>query len=174
MMRDDFDLSALKKKKNKRVNSRTKGNAFERKVAATLNTRFNTDEFCRSPGSGAFATTHSLPEHLQIYGDLITPKNFRFIIECKKGYNKEKLCDFFREKSEVRSFIRQALRDSRKANKAFLIVFQQDRSVVLSIFKKEELRYDMLKDWIEWDEYCIAPLDQVLTIDDSAFFETEA
>ncbi len=173
-MRDDYDLSPLKSKKKKRVNSRTKGNTFERKIAITLNSRFNTDEFCRSPGSGAFATTHKLPKHLQIYGDLITPRNFRFIVECKKGYNKEKLCDFFRQKSEVRSFIRQACRDSREANKPFLVVFQQDRSIVLTIFKANGFNYPHLKDVISWEDYIITPLDQFLTMDDSFFFQTEA
>ena len=56
-MEDNYDLSKLKSKK-KRKNSRAKGNAFERKIAETLNKRFNTKEFCRTPGSGAFATSH--------------------------------------------------------------------------------------------------------------------
>ena len=65
-------------KKKKRVNSRRKGNAFEREIAKLLNTRFNTTDFCRSPGSGAFATTHLLPQYMKVYGDLITPENFNF------------------------------------------------------------------------------------------------
>ena len=87
----NFDLTSLIANKKKRKNSRTKGNSFERKVSHILNTHFNTTEFMRSPGSGAFSTTHKLPDHLKFSGDLITPKNFRFIIECKKGYNKENL-----------------------------------------------------------------------------------
>ena len=85
-MNDNYDLSNLRKKP-KRKNSRTKGNTFERQIAKALNDRFDTTEFSRSPGSGAFATTHSLPDHLKIYGDLITPQKFKFCIECKKGYN---------------------------------------------------------------------------------------
>ena len=163
----------LKSKKKKRVNSRTKGNTFERKIATTLNSRFNTNEFCRSPGSGAFATTHSLPKHLQIYGDLITPQNFKFTIECKKGYNKENLCGFFKENSDVRSFIRQATRDSIKSNKPFLVVFQQDRKTILSIFKKEDLNYKILNDYIEWSKYIICPFDQLLKLEDSIFYSIE-
>ena len=89
IMEDNYDISKLKKKK--KVNSRTKGASFERQIATMLNKRFNTKEFSRTPGSGAFATTHNLPEHLKLHGDLITPKNFRYCIECKKGYNKENL-----------------------------------------------------------------------------------
>ena len=55
--------------KKKRINSRRKGNAFERKMASQLNERFGTKEFARTPGSGAYATTHqNLPEHLKILG----------------------------------------------------------------------------------------------------------
>jgi Holliday junction resolvase len=74
-MKDNYDISKLNKKK-KKVNSRAKGSTFERQIAKILNERFNTSEFSRTPGSGAFATTHSLPDHLKIYGDLITPQNF--------------------------------------------------------------------------------------------------
>lgn len=133
-IQDDFDLTSLIANKKKRKNSRTKGNSFERKVAGILNEHFNTTEFMRSPGSGAFSTTHNLPEHLKFSGDLITPKNFRFIIECKKGYNKENLGSAFNNKSDLLNFIRQADRDARKIHKEFLIVFQQDRKDILCIF----------------------------------------
>ena len=60
-MEDNYDFSKLKKKK--KVNSRAKGSTFERQIAKLLNNRFNTTEFSRTPGSGAFATTHSLPDY---------------------------------------------------------------------------------------------------------------
>ena len=73
-------------KQKRRVNSRSKGNRFERKIAKLLNERFETKEFCRTPGSGAFGTTHaSLPKHIKVHGDLITPEKFKFVIECKSG-----------------------------------------------------------------------------------------
>ena len=60
-----------------RVNGKRKGASYERQLAKKLNLRFNTKDFSRTPGSGAFATTHTLPKHLQIHGDLITPENFK-------------------------------------------------------------------------------------------------
>ena len=136
-IQDDFDLTSLIANKKKRKNSRTKGNSFERKVCHILNTHFNTTEFMRSPGSGAFSTTHKLPEHLKFSGDLITPKNFKFIIECKKGYNKENLGSIFNPKSDLMDFIEQANRDARKIQKEFLLVFQQDRKDILCLFSRE-------------------------------------
>ena len=128
-MKDNFDLDKLRKKTGKkRINSKAKGSRFERKIAEFLNKRFNTTDFCRTPGSGAFATTHSLPGHLKIYGDLVTPKNFRYIIECKSGYNKEGICNLFKSNSIISDMIAQAKRDSEKSSKKFLLIIGQDRS----------------------------------------------
>ena len=130
-MEDNYDISLLKKKK--KVNSRTKGSTFERSIAAQLNDRFKTSDFSRTPGSGAFASTHKLPEHLKIYGDLITPKNFKYCIECKKGYNKESLYSLMNYSSDFWNFIDQCQKDSDRANKSPLIIFKQDRQPTLAI-----------------------------------------
>lgn len=131
-MKDSYNLDALvKKSKGKRINSKNKGNTFQRKIAKMLNEKFGTTDFAPTPGSGAFATTHNLPKHLQIYGDLITPLKFKYVIECKKGYNKENLGSFFDPKSELQSFWKQCCRDADKAGKAPLVIFQQDRKNIL-------------------------------------------
>jgi Holliday junction resolvase len=130
-MEDNYDFSALKKKK--RVNSRAKGSTFERSIAKILNDRFKTTEFSRTPGSGAFATTHSLPDYLKIYGDLITPLNFRYCIECKKGYNKENLYSLFNYSSDFWKFVEQCEKDSEKCQKIPMVIFKQDRQKTLAI-----------------------------------------
>lgn len=130
-MKDDYDISALKRKK--KVNSRTKGSTFERNIAKLLNERLKTTEFSRTPGSGAFATTHSLPDHLKIYGDLITPINFKYCIECKKGYNKESLYSIFNYSSDFWGFVNQCQKDSEKCSKLPLVIFKQDRQPTLAI-----------------------------------------
>lgn len=130
-MDDNYDISKLKKKK--KVNSRTKGSTFERDIAKILNKRFSTTEFCRTPGSGAFATTHSLPAHLQVHGDLITPQNFKYCIECKKGYNKENLYSLFNYSSDFWKFIDQCEKDANKSGKFPLIIFKQDRQKTIAI-----------------------------------------
>jgi hypothetical protein len=126
-MKDNYDVSKLTVKKKGRINSKAKGGRFERKIADLLNERFQTKEFCRTPGSGAFATTHSLPEYLKIYGDLIVPKGFKFIIECKSGYNKEGICNIFNSNSIISDMIAQAERDSIKCSKNYLLIIGNDR-----------------------------------------------
>tara|TARA_R110002051_G_scaffold242280_3_gene302642 strand:+ start:2257 stop:2778 length:522 start_codon:yes stop_codon:yes gene_type:complete len=130
-MEDNYDISELKKKKRK--NSRAKGSTFERQIANTYNDRFNTTEFSRSPGSGAFATTHNLPDYLKIYGDLITPQNFKYCIECKKGYNNQNLYSLYNYSSEFWGFLEQCQKDSDKCGKIPMVIFKQDRQPTLAI-----------------------------------------
>jgi len=173
-MRDVFDKSKINPRKQKRVNSKVKGNSFERKICKLLNSKFNTKEFCRSPGSGAFGTTHNhLPEEFKVYGDLITPKNFKFIIECKKGYNSESIGNFFKPNSQLRKFTRQAEKDAKKSGREAMIVFQQDRSLILVITKENTfpntLEHITYKD--KSNSYNIHILDDLLLLDNYYFFE---
>lgn len=71
--------------------AKLKGNSFERDVALLLNTLLDTQEFSRAPTSGAFFGKSNAfkkagaSEHakLTLAGDLTTPADFRFTIECK-------------------------------------------------------------------------------------------
>lgn len=166
-MRDKCDISKIKSR-GKRVNSRTKGNSFERKICTILNKRFNTDYFNRSPGSGAYATTKVLPKEYQIHGDLITPVNFRFSVECKKGYKNINIDSLLNKKSELWKFIDQAINDSKKSNKLPLIVYQQDRRDILilaqeGVFVKTKKRISFLG----WE---IHTLTDALSFEDSQWF----
>ena len=172
-MEDNYDISALKKKK-KKINSRTKGNTFERQVAKILNERFNTTEFSRTPGSGAFATTHQLPDHLKIYGDLITPINFKYCIECKKGYNKENLYSLYNYSSDFWKFIDQCQKDSDKCGRLPMVIFKQDRHPILAIVPSNIL-YNS-SNYIEISRdgeriYRIYPLEHILKEQLYAWFD---
>lgn len=136
-MNDNYDISALKPKK-KRINSKKKGNKFELDVAKLLNSRFDTKEFERSPNSGAYATTHNLPEHLKLYGDLITPLLFKYTIECKKGYNDISFYHFLNNDSPLFwDLVTQSEKDSEQSNKPMLLVIKQDRKKILAVIKED-------------------------------------
>lgn len=172
-MEDNFDLSKLKKKK--RLNSKNKGNTFQRKVAGLFNERFKSTEFCPTPGSGAFATTHTLPDYLKIHGDLITPKDFSFCLELKFGYNKENLGSLFNSKSEFWSFIDQVNRDSKSAKKEPLLIFRQNNRSTLCVLKSySNLNLDCLKPYIKIirvnEEYIITELSNLFQLEDKFFF----
>ena len=173
-MNDNFDLKNLKKKKAGRINSGAKGRGFERKICKILNERFKTKEFNRAPGSGAYATTHAIPDEYKIYGDIITPKNFKFCIECKKGYNGIKISDIFNKKSKFWEFIEQSEKDAKKSEKEPLIIFQQDRQNILCItnssygfgYLKE---YTIIHPSTKENSYILTKLETYLELNDYYF-----
>jgi len=173
-MKDDFDVTPLKKKK--KVNSRAKGNRFENKIAKILNERFDTKEFCRTPGSGAFATTHTLPEYLKVYGDLITPEKFKYVIECKKGYDGEQVSDLLNPKSTISNMIDQAHRDSKKSSKKFLLIIGQNRQEPVAITNQTDLPVKgwMFRGYIDDLEIAMFKMCDLLCVEDSHFFLDDA
>lgn len=169
-LEDDYDVSQLKKKK--RINSRTKGNSFENRICKVLNERFNTEEFCRSPGSGAFGTTHKLPKHMRVHGDLITPEKFKHIVECKKGYKDKDLFDLFKPKSFLHQTIRQAEQDVRKSGAdSFIIIWAKDRTKPLAIVN--EFFFNIEEGLILDGKYLITTLENLLKLSDDYFFSKE-
>tara|TARA_R110002020_G_scaffold316683_1_gene531955 strand:+ start:1407 stop:1925 length:519 start_codon:yes stop_codon:yes gene_type:complete len=149
-----------------RVNGKRKGAAYERQLAKKLNLRFDTKDFSRTPGSGAFATTHKLPKHLQIHGDLITPENFKFVIEAKRGYE-IKMEDLWNPKSNFYKFIEQARRDGRAGNKPWLLIYKKDRQKDIVIC---EHKFEMNERALIKGKFNIYLLEDVLKLDTSHFF----
>ena len=171
-MKDNYDLTQLRKKP-RRKNSRNKGNTFERNIAKLLNDRFKTEEFSRSPGSGAFATTHKVPDHLKIYGDLLTPQKFKFCIECKKGYNNQNLYSLYNYSSEIWKFIEQSEKDSEKCSRLPMVIFKQDRQPTLAIIPswiqvEGELKYIEIH---KNKTYRVYLFDELLKCWDSMWFD---
>ncbi len=166
--KDPNDILNLENKvyKKPRINSRAKGSTFERSLAKKLNARFNTKDFSRTPGSGAFATTHQLPKHLQIHGDLITPENFRFVIEAKRGYD-IKFEDIWKSKSDLYSFIEQASRDGESSGKPWLLIYKKDRQKECVI---SEYKFPINEKAFIRGAYYLYLLEDVLALKDEVFF----
>ena len=173
-MEDNYDLSNLRSKP-KRKNSRAKGAAFENKVAKILNERFDTKEFARTPGSGAFATTHTLPKHLQIQGDLITPQTFRYIIECKKGYNEQGLHSLLDYDSKIWEWVSTMERDAHAAQKSPILLMAQDRKPIVCILEFDKSLGDTSNPYSilhgERKTYMMLYLDDLLTQPDHFFLQ---
>lgn len=120
-------LEKLQSEIPKKKNSRRKGNNFENKICKILNERFKTEEFSRTPGSGAYATSHKLPSHLVIYGDIITPQAFKYFFECKKGYNNFGIHDLLNSKSLFNQMLEECETIKAKNKKDFIFILCQDR-----------------------------------------------
>jgi Holliday junction resolvase len=169
-MQDNYDISKLKRKKKK--NSKKKGSTFENDIAKIFNERLGTKDFARTPGSGAFATTHSLPEHLKIHGDLISPLNFKFCIECKKGYPKENLYSLYNDSSEFWGFLKQSQKDADKSKKVNMVIFKQDYRPTLAIIPTWVETSKVTKFIIcniDGKEYRICLFDEILQEPDEFF-----
>ncbi len=169
-MEDNYNLENLKTKK--RINGKRKGNKFENDLAKILNKRFDVKEFSRTPGSGAYATTHNLPDYLTIYGDLITPQYFKFVIESKRGYNSFNLYDLYDDTSIIFNFLGQCEKDSEKAKKESLVILKQDRKKILAALKTDLLEGQLTNiiTFGECGEYCLVLLDDLLGLPNTFFF----
>lgn len=116
------------------MNSKNKGNSFERKIAKELSGRFEaltglTDAFRRNIDSGSFfgasnqkrIDSHGT-ENAQ-FGDIITPSTFRFCVECKHYKTPPSMKALV--KQEWKTFddwIGQAQQDAANAGKDWLLI----------------------------------------------------
>jgi len=165
-------LEKLKSETPKRKNSRRKGLNFENKVCKLLNERFKTEEFSRTPGSGAYATTHKLPEYLKIYGDLICPKNFLWTVETKKGYNNFFLHDLLNKTSQLGEMLEECERVEKVSRKPFIFIICQDRRPALAFIKRDLIGIVTHLETLQVRQYVCLTLEDLLKFEDSFFIAT--
>ena len=111
------------------INSKQKGNSWERSVCKILKERFSGRDFSRVPTSGAFfgktnKEKRSLAEDNVkevLSGDIICPSDFRFSVECK-SYADISFWDLFNESSDLHSWIKQCKEDAEFVNKVPLLI----------------------------------------------------
>lgn len=116
------------------INSRNKGNTFERKICKQLTDAFGV-EFIRTPHSGAFATIHKKVESIQEMQSDITYDHNKFrwfkVIECKHYNTIRVYPDLWNPKSEIRKWIAKLEADV--PDKDWLLIFQQNRSEAMAL-----------------------------------------
>ena len=160
------------------MNSKNKGNSFERKMANTLSKKFEpvynkTQAFRRNPDSGSFfgglnetrvATHHEASAH---FGDIIVPPDFKFCIECKHYKDPPLLAAFLTQSiSQWDKWIEQATADARKANKDFLLIIKYNRVPEIVITENN------LYNGLPYKEYWVSQLTTVLSKPNSDFIES--
>jgi hypothetical protein len=118
------------------MNSKNKGNTYERKISNLLSGRFklllNEDKgFRRNPDSGSYfggsnsakLQTHNLD--YAVFGDIICPKNFKFTIECKHYKSPPTFNSLINRKITAwDEWIDQAVQDAQSAGKKPLLIFK--------------------------------------------------
>ena len=118
------------------VNGKSKGAAFERKIANLLSAHFEpvtgiAQSFRRNADSGSFfggsnqkrISTHDL-DHAN-FGDLICPKNFAFSIECKFYKSGPTFASIVKGKvPQWDEWIKQAKQDAHNSGKSMMLIIK--------------------------------------------------
>jgi len=157
------------------INQKKKGSRGELELVHIFNERFG-GGFKRSANSGADTgktnygkiSQLNLDEEqiIDLSGDLITPRNFKFIIE-SKAYSSVDFWELFNRSSNLNSFVEQVEFDANKTKRQPLLIIKYNRKPRLA-FLKEKIKDKYI---FEWKEYYCYYLDALLEEDDKFFFK---
>lgn len=172
---DDFvnDEDILAKKKPKKVDGKKKGNRTELDLTKLLNVRFGTG-FSRSVGSGNRWSQASLPQHAKnvFSGDLVCPKNFKFVIESKGGYDSIDMSSIFvRGNSELDNFLSQVTKDSERCGRKPLLCWKKTRKPWLAFVHTKELAGHKFKYKLQYGKWSAVALEYLLELEDAFFLD---
>lgn len=130
-------------KKKKRVDGKSKGDRTELNLCKMLTKHFG-EEFSRALGSGSrWSQVGQLPEHAKktLSGDICVPEGFRWVIECKGGYeddiNLTNVCDG--KIARLDEFIEQVERDANYCGRLPIILWKRNRKPWLAIVRQQDL-----------------------------------
>lgn len=161
------------------VNSKQKGNTFERKIAKSLSERFAaktglTDAFRRNIDSGSFfgktnqtrIETHGTEN--ACFGDLMAPSGFVFSIECKHyktppSFNAIMKQDY----KQLDEWISQSKQDALNAGKRWLIIIKFNSVEEFVVLDDPDTTGAI----ISYKGSSFIPLKKFLTRPDDFFFE---
>lgn len=171
---DQFIDDILSNRRNKKINSKKKGNRNELELSKILTKRFNKG-FSRSVGSGnRWSQTAYLPKHAQkvFSSDLVVPSEFKFALEVKGGYNGIDLNSIFlRGNSDLNQFLSQAYKDAKRAEKKPLLAWKKDRKPWLVFILTEDLSGgEEFKYKFVYQKWTAVALDDFLKLSDDFFF----
>ena len=116
--------------------SKTKGNKFENDIVKAFNELHETEEFRRTPNSGAMmgrsnaAKFSGLSESVQrtLSSDIITPEWYPFAIECKHYGDKPNYAAIIKEHdTTLDHWIGEAMFDAINQNLHMMLCFKTDR-----------------------------------------------
>ena len=161
------------------MNSKNKGNSFERKIANRLSVRFELitgikQSFRRNPDSGSFfggtnqkrTITHNIEK--ASFGDIICPGNFVYNIECKHYSKSPSFSSILSQNvKQLDDWIKQAEQDSKNINKKLAIIIKYNN--VEEFVLVDELISN--KGHITYKNYFLITLTHFLDLPDNIFFK---
>lgn len=162
--------------------NKAKGNGFENETAKFFNTIFNTTEFARTPGSGAWMGRSHAQKRIGVAeaakdtlrGDLITPPNFPFIVECKINTNNPSYNNIIgTNDAKLDGWISEVEYDAEQSGSKFpLLVFKTPRKGTYIAIPSNYLSIkginldDHLSFYLKYDKYFIVSKENFEKIKD--------
>ena len=164
------------------MNSKEKGNNFERKTAKMLSDRFAektgiTSAFKRNIDSGSFmggnnqnrTTTHDMDK--AEFGDIIAPRSFIYTIECKHYKSAPSFSQIMSQScATLDEWIAKAEQDSKNASKKMSVIMKFNNVKEAVLLKQ---LFGDLASIMRYKEYHIVPLVDFLRQNDTYFFVEE-
>ena len=140
--RDIDDILANLKKPKEKVNGKDKGNRTELNLCKLLSEHFN-DTFTRSVGSGNRGWQVQLSDQAkQVFsGDICVPETFKWVLECKGGYEKDINLNVLDGggNSRIDEFIVQVTHDAGECKRLPMICWKRNRKPWLIMLRQEDL-----------------------------------
>ena len=180
---DDFefmevdDLSKKKEKPKKKVDGKSKGDRTELHLCKLLADHFG-EVFSRALGSGSRDKQVNLPDHAKkaLSGDICVPEFFKWIIECKGGYEDDmdawNIVDG--QLTQLDKFIEQVSRDADYTKRKAILCWKRNRKPwVAGIKSVDLLGVDLAKEFpcrIIYGEWVLISLEKLLSVTSRDFW----
>jgi hypothetical protein len=165
------------------INSKNKGNTFERKIANVLSKRFSEitnipNSFRRNPDSGSMfggrnkikVTTHDLDK--ACFGDIIGPANFRYNVECKHYRQAPSFASLLIDET-VRDWdvwIAQATQDCLNSGGQLAIIVKYNNTKEIVILAVLPANVPCI---LTYKGHFVVPLERFLACPDAQFFRLD-
>lgn len=167
------DILSETNESKKRVKGKSKGNRTELNLCKFLTNKMGYD-FVRSVGSGNRWSQANLSETAkQVYsGDICVPEGFKWVIECKGGYEDDmNLTNVCEGVACLDGFIEQVKKDSEYCGRKPIILWKRNRKPWISMVRLEDMP-DMasLDAYIYYKGWVIIHFDKLLEITEKEFW----
>lgn len=168
---DDFEIDDLVKnnreKKGKRMNSKKKGNRGELELCKVLSKRFAPREFSRTIGSG---NRWSQVRYVKkdFLGDIVCPDGFKFVIECKHGYDIDLHHLMDRKNKQLDDFLKQAADESSRSGLPSILCWKKNNYPWIAFIDRADS--ESLDVGFIYGRWMALSLNRLLELPDEFFF----
>lgn len=157
----------------KKINCGSKGKRVERDLVKLFNEQWG-ESFSRTVGSGnRWSQVSQLPKHAQdtFSGDLVTPENFLFVVECKGGYDDVDLNSVFvGGHGQIDDFLEQAAFECQRCGKKPMLVWKKNRKPWVAALRTEDLPHLNWEYRLVYRNWSLVALEELFTLGKEFFF----